>query len=608
MSNKANNTEFNPQSVSYTRCTVDLGTGKVDLSNITCQSLIEVLGGFGRSFQFLGQRDVDDAYADNNPVIVNTGIMTGTDVMTSLRTYISSYSPLKGSDIGLPSAMWSAGSGKFGTKLRWTGIDEIVFEGKSEKPVILVIKEGEDGGEPNVELVAADDLLGLHSHEKIMNLRERYADAHFAMIGPSGENYENNYLAGVALSTENQLRSGDDKSRWAGRGGMGSVMGSKNLLGIVAQSTDVKTKVSPEVREMNKQILNGPGSRKYREAKKGGMGGTWANYVALEDFHFVPENNFRPKGEGNPRSLFREVVENDFAIKAENCFKCAIACHKNIYEKTEDGKRGKFLAKFDYEPLNLLSTNLGIHDPRQATELVAMCDKMGMDSISLGVTVAYVLDYNERHPESPLCNGATFGEFEKILELIEMTGRGQAPEVGVGSMRISKKMGEPEYAMHVKGLEIPAYLADTNPGYAWAIAGGHMTMQTYMLYALEKDASVDYWVKAITERGLYFVRDDLLGVCKFSVLDLEGALKALKIGAGIEITEEDLLTTIRHSFIHGLWLERKQGYTKDEYTLPGQIFDNPNPALKIEPFVTKEFFAELSDKVWARFDEEIAEL
>ncbi len=608
MSNQSTNTEFKPESVSYRRCTVDLTSNKVVLSSEVCQTMVDVLGGFGRSFQVLGKRDVKDAYADNNPLIVTTGIMTGSNIMTGLRTYFSAYSPLKGSNAGLPSAMWSAGSGKFGSKLKWAGIDEIVFEGKSERPVVLYIKQGEEDEQPIVTLIPADELLGLHSHEKIMTMHEQYKGAHFAMIGPSGENYENCYMGGVALSTENQLKSGDDKSRWAGRGGMGSVMGSKNLIGIIAQSTDVKIKPSVEIRDINKKILTGPGSRKFREAKKGGLGGTWANYVSLEQYHFVPENNFRPKGEGKPELLFREAVENEFAVKAENCFKCAIACHKNIYEKNEDGTRGKFLAKFDYEPLNLLSTNLGVHDPKQATDLVAMCDKMGMDSISLGVTISYVLDYNERHPEKPLCNGATFGDFEKIIELIEQTGRGQAADVGRGSMRLSKKVGEPDYAMHVKGLELPAYLGDTNPGYAWAIAGGHMTMATYMLYAMEKDASVDYWAEAITGRGLYFVRDDLLGVCKFAMLDIEGALNALKSGADIDITEQQLMGAVRQSFIYALWLEQKQGYTKEEYTLPGEIFDKPNPALKIEPFITREFFAELSEKVWAKFDQEIAEL
>jgi aldehyde:ferredoxin oxidoreductase len=303
--------------------------------------------------------------------------------------------------------------------------------------------------------------------------------------------------------------------------------------------------------------------------------------------------------------MFRDAVEQTLSVKAESCFKCAIACHKNIYEKNADASRGEFLAKFDYEPLNLLSTNLGIHDPAQAATLVGLGDQLGMDSISLGATVAYVLDYNQRHPETPLCNAAVFGDFEKIRELILATGRGELPQVGHGVMRLAAQTGDTAYAMHVKGLELPAYLPETNPGYAWAVAGGHMSMMTYMLYALEGNASVEYWRKAITERGLFFVRDDLLGVCKFAMLDVEGAVQALELGAGLTIAPDELLAAVRRSFIRALWLERKQGYQKNEYTLPAQVSDDPNPALKAEHFVSREFLDQLSSEVWAVFDKEI---
>ena len=82
--------------------------------------------------------------------------------------------------------------------------------------------------------------------------------------------------------------------------------------------------------------------------------------------------------------MFRSAVEPEFVIKAESCFKCGINCHKNLYERTADGSRGAFRAKFDYEPLNLLSTNLGIDDPHAAWPLVARVDQLGMDSISIG--------------------------------------------------------------------------------------------------------------------------------------------------------------------------------------------------------------------------------
>ena len=602
-----NGTFSDPASVLYNRCTVDLTTGTITFAEVPCQNLEDVLGGFGRSFQILAKRDISDAFATTNPLVVNTGLLTGTNVMTGLRTYFSAYSPLKVSNKGLPAAMWSAGSGKFGTKLKWTGLDEIIVEGKSDRPVVLVVRGPEDAdtGGPTAELHRADQLLGLPCYRKITTLHQEYPDAHFAVIGPAGEHYQNCYFAAVALSTENLLRSGDDKCRWAGRGGMGAVMGSKNLIGIVADVKDKVVRLTPEIRELNKEIASGPGSRKFREANRGGLGGTWANYEPLEKSYFVPQYNFRPKGDDRAKLMFRSAVEPAFIIKAESCFKCGINCHKNLYEKKADDSPGAFRAKFDYEPLNLLSTNVGIDDPHKVWPLVAKVDQLGMDSISLGTTIAYVLDYNARHPDRPILNGARFGDVEKIAELIEQTGTGQLPDVGRGVKRLSEQLGETSYAMHVKGLELPAYLPDTNPGYPWAVAGGHMSMATYMLLALEGDTSVDYWVKAITERGLFFVRDDLIGLCKFAMLNIDMAPQALKHAVGLDVSKEQLLAAVRRAFARALWLERKQGYEREDYTLPAQVFDRPNPTLTCEPFLTREFFAELSDKVWAVFDKEI---
>ena len=428
------------------------------------------------------------------------------------------------------------------------------------------------------------------------------------MIGPAGEHYEACYYGAVALSTENLLKTGDDKCRWAGRGGMGSVMGSKNLIGIVVETPDQVAALAPATRDVNKEIATGPGSRKFREASRGGLGGTWANYEPLSKFHFVPQANFRPPGDDAPRLMFRSVVEPEFVIKAESCFKCGINCHKNVYEKRADGTTGKFRAKFDYEPLNLLSTNVGIHDPHQAWPLVSMVDHLGMDSISLGTTIAYVLDYNGRHPDRPILNGARFGDATKIAELIELTGTGRCPDVGRGVKRLSEALEEPSYAMQVKGLELPAYLPDTNPGYPWAIAGGHMSMATYMLLALENDTSLDYWASAITERGLYYVRDDLLGLCKFTNVNVGLVPETLWAEVGLDVSKEALLTAVRRSFIRALWLERKQGYDRSDYTLPDQVFDAPNPVLGRGPFVTREFFSALSARVWEAFDREIAAL
>lgn len=593
-----------PEQVFYNRCTVDLAAGSTSLAEVPCRNLEDVLGGFGRSFQMLGEREVKEAYSPQNPLIVNTGVLTGTTTMTGLRTYFSAYSPLKASNKGLPAAIWSAGSGKFGSKLKWSGVDEIVFEGRAAKPVYLLVAEGADG--PTAELRDAAQLVGLDTHEKIMHLAGAHPDAHVAAIGQAGENYEHVYYAAVALSTENELKSKDDKCRFAGRGGMGSLMGYKNLFAIVAQSKDKLGKLSPEVRDLNRTITQGPGSAKFREINKGGTGGTWSNYEPLHKAHVIPQNNFRPEGE-NPARMFRSEIEKTFVVKAESCFRCGIHCHKNVYEKQADGKAGAFLAKFDYEPVNLLSTNLGIHEGGPTADLIKLVDNLGMDNISLGTTLSYVCDYNSRHPDKPLFNGATFGDHARIRELIDQVGRGKLPAVGRGVKRLSDDLNEPGYAMHVKGLELPAYCPDTNPGYAWAIAGGHMSMATFMLAALVGDTSLEYWVDAITAKGLYQVRDDLLGSCKFSGMNHKMALVALK-DAGLEVSQEDLLAAVRRAFLRGLALEARQGYDDSDYTLPAQVFESPNPNLGTPSFITPEFFGQLRERVWAVFKPEMEAL
>lgn len=599
-----------PQKVTYRRATVDLKTNQVSIADIPCRNFEDVLGGFGRSFQDLAQRNITTAYCDENPLIVNTGLLTGSSAMTALRTYFSGYSPIKGSKAGRPAAMWSTGSGKFGAKFKWTGLDEIVLENRSLEPVYLLICETESG--PTVELKSAASLLGLSTHAKIMALQREYNNAHFAVIGPAGEHWQENYIGSVALSTENQLKSGDDKPRFAGRGGMGSLMGYKNLLGLVAQSSDKIGAVPEAVKKANINVIKGGGSTRLQPISRGGGGGTWSGYDAMQPFHAVPVNNFRPQGNDLPERLFRENVELDYVAKSEGCYRCGITCHNNIYEKKADGSAGKFLAKFDYEPLNLLGTNIGIHDAGQVAALIHLSDNYGMDSISLGATISYVLSYNERHPQAPMLNGATFGDFAKIKLLVEMCGRGECPEIGMGVMRLSESTGETSYAYHVKGLELPAYLPETNPGYAWSIAGGHMGMATYGLLTREGKSDVDSWVKAITEEKLQIVGFDMIGLCKFfdiaKGICTDMVVDCLKSEFGFEVKTAELRASVKRAFLYGLALELRQGYAKEEYSLPKEIYEQPNNNIKLPVIATPEFFSELSTRVWAIFEPELEEL
>lgn len=590
---------------------IDLSSKSVRPELAACKDLEDVLGGIARAFKILEERPIDDPYDPAATLVMNLGILSGTQFMTGLRTYFHAYSPLKTSKSGKPSAMWSAGSGKFGTKLRYAGIDEIFFEGRCSGPTMLHITRPDPQGPPVFKFEDASFLAGRRVNDKIQTLYRRYPNAHFAVIGPAGEAYKQVRYAAIALSTENQLKSGDSKPRFCGRGGIGGVMGSKNLLAIIADVVDPPMeKAPPELKPINVEVARGKGSAKLRDKKKGGLGGTWANYEALNPVHAMPEMNFVPTGTDASVPLYRDNVEAEgrFIVKDEACYRCGIACHKNVYNMGRDNKPGRFRAKLDFEPLNLLSSNIGIFDVDDACELVALVDEMGMDSISCGVTLSYVMEYNKRHAGngSMIADGLQYGDFEGARRAIENIGLGRMELLGQGVKRLSEQLQETDYAAHVKGVELPAYLPQTNPGYPWALAGGHMSMRTYLLYVFEKETSVDYWVEAILKRGIQILRDDFLGVCKFANLDDESMCTAVRALTGLELTVDQLQRVIRRTFLRGYRLERRQGFTDDDYVLPKMAHEKYDQ-IQLPYFNSPQFFQELKDRVLHDIDRMLVE-
>ncbi|MBI3328111.1 MAG: aldehyde:ferredoxin oxidoreductase [Nitrospinae bacterium] len=593
----------------YRRCTIHLERGDIAQEELTCQDLEDFLGGIGRAFKLLGNYAVTDAFDPGAPLLMNLGIFSGTDLMTGLRTFFSAYSPLKVANNGMPLPMWSAASGDFGRKLLAAGLDEVLFLGRAARPTYVLIRR--EGTQPVVSLEDASDLLGKTTHDKIIALADRHPQAHIAALGPAGEHWQTNRYAAIACTTMNELRSRDCKPRFAGRGGMGSILGSKNVIAIVAQSKDPERgKLPSGVVAANKEIARGAGSRNYRDKHKGnGGGGTWRNVAGLHPAGVLPEKNFWPDGGDGPKSLYRDALEPNYVIKDESCWQCGIACHKNIYQAVPgNGKRkaGKFFTKFDYEPLDLLTINLGIYDPKEALKIVELVDQLGLDSISLGVTLGYIMEYNTRHPHKPICNGMRFGDFEKACHFIRQAADGRAPEVGHGVRRLARSLGETDYAMECKGLELPAYLPETNPGYPFAIAGGHMSMRTFLLLVFEGKTDLDYWEDAIVNRGIYYTRDDLIGLCKFAGTPDEPIMTAFRDMYGVTLTRDDLFHATMRTYLRGLLLERRQGTTLDDYVLPERTY-TPNPNVQLPHFITPEFWMELRERVFKAFDRKIQE-
>jgi aldehyde:ferredoxin oxidoreductase len=593
----------------YRRCTIHLERGEFMFEELSCQDLEDFLGGIGRAFKLLGGYQVSDAYDPSAPLIMNLGVFSGTEMMTGLRTFFSAYSPLKVARNGMPLPMWSTASGDFGRKVLAAGLDEVIFVGRAAGPSYLLIRR--EGDRPILSLEDADDLQGMTTHEKIMTLADRHAGGHVAALGPSGEHWQTNFYAAIACSTTNETRSRDCKPRFAGRGGMGGILGSKNILAIVAQASDPdRGKLSSGVLAANKEIARGAGSRNYRDPHKGnGLGGTWRNIHGLHPLGVLPEKNFWTDGGDGPKSLYRDAFEPHYVVKDESCWQCGIACHKNIYEAIpENGKRkaGKFYAKFDYEPLDLLTVNLGIYDQREALEIVELVDQLGFDAISMGVTLGYIMDYNARHPEKPIFDGMSFGDGEKACHFIREAAAGRVPEIGRGVRRLSESLGETGYAMECKGLELPAYLPETNPGYPFAIAGGHMSMRTFLLLVFEGKTDIDYWEDAIVNRGIYYTRDDLIGLCKFAGTPDDSIIPAFRDLYSVALTQEEMVHATMRTYLRGLLLERRQGTTLDDYVLPERTYTQ-NPHVKLPHFITPEFWAELRQRVFKAFDQKIQE-
>jgi aldehyde:ferredoxin oxidoreductase len=581
---------------------VDLTSQTVRFERIACEDFEDVLGGIARATKLLDDVVVNDPYEPSAPLVMNLGLLSGSRVMTGLRTFFHGYSPLKSSLSGSAGLMWSAGSGHFGTKLRGLGIDDVVFTGRCALPTLLRLSPSEDptgtSGPALFEFLDGSDLVGERVNAKIQALHGRYPDAHFAVIGPAGENFEGVRYASVALSTDNQLKSGDAKARFCGRGGYGGVMGSKNLLAIAADGPNPSIRARG-LKDVNREINLGDGSMGYRED---GGGGTWRMVSVLHPVGGLPEFNFAPPGTEDGQKLMRDAVEDGpYVVTAEGCYLCGIKCHKNVYNKTEDGNAGKFRAKVDYEPLALLTSNLGIYDDDAALDLIELTDELGMDSISLGVSLGYAMEWNRRHPDEMIAGGLGYGDVASTTAAIGKVAAGDLVEVGQGVLRLANQTGEPDYAMHSKGVEFPAYLPHTNPAYPWALAGGHMSMRTYLLAQIERETDVDYWVDVTTGRGPRFMLDDITGLCKFSLLDPSVEVEAIRIATGLEISTDELLGVVDRTFIRGYANERRRGFDLDDYSLPSQAHE-PIEHSSVPQFNTEEFFEEYRDRVMETLD------
>ncbi len=609
----------------YARLRFDLASGQVlAYERVPVRDAADFLGGIGRSFRIMAEHRVRDPFAPDSPLVVNVGCLTGTAYMTGLRAFFTAYSPLKRTRAELPMAAWSAMSGCFGRKFAAVGVDDLILTGRVPQPGILVLRQGDPT--PSIEVQPAPaELIGARTPAKVAWLNQHFNDparrrilAHFAVIGPAGEHWQDVWYACIAGTTQEQLLHGEDKFRFAGRLGMGSVLGSKNILAIVAHAERDRLRPGDErLEEVNRQIGAGEQSKGYRHPDNhGGGGGTGRLERVLDSFGVLPYRNFEPRGEQVARSSHLESVREsaEFVVVDRGCFGCRIACHQDVHAAPPEGKdpdprrarrrHGPYLGRYEFEPMELHGPNLGVADVRANLRQARLCDELGLDAISAGVVLAFAMENNERGRPA-LGGGIRFGDAAGAARLLERIAAGQEPLLGKGVRVLAREAGGSEFAMHAKGVEHSAYLPQTNPGYPFATAGGHMSMRTFLLYVTDPHCqpdSADYWVRQIVDEGWKMINVNLHGGCLFAMAPPAQVAAAIEALYGVQLSAEQILAATYDTHLLGFALEQRQGITAAEYDLCREVFAGERKGdLPGVHFLTRELFEQIRARVLQRF-------
>jgi aldehyde:ferredoxin oxidoreductase len=193
--------------------------------------------------------------------------------------------------------------------------------------------------------------------------------------------------------------------------------------------------------------------------------------------------------------------------------------------------------------------------------------------------------------------GQSFGDAASALRLLEEVARGRNPLAAGGVKAISESIAAIGSAIHVHGLELAAYLGNTDPAAAFALAGNHMSMATYGLAGKMGQDTIEEWLAAIPRAGLATLLQDMSGVCKFAKVK-PADYAALLAELGIPASVEDLAQAWLEVYRIGRTIDARQGFTQADDVLPERCFTRL-PGQGVRQFNTPEFFAEFKTRLYA---------
>ncbi len=550
---------------------VDLTKGEWKAEDLDRNLAFKFIGGRGLGSKILYD-EIDpkiDPLSSSNKLILATGPLTGTSASAAGRYMAITKSPLTG------TIACSNSGGHFGAELKFAGFDLIIIEGKAKEPVYLFIEDGK------VEFKDAKHLWGMTTHEATDRiLSETDMDAKVACIGPAGEK-----LVRFACII-------NDKHRAAGRSGVGAVMGSKNLKAVAVKGSGSVLIANKEA--FRNATLDGFQKVKANPVTSGGLPtyGTAILVNVINQHGLFPTRNFQEGVFEGAEKISGETIAEQILIRNRACFACPIACGrvtKSTHPKYAYSGEGP-----EYESDWSLGACCGVDQVDAIGKANYLCDLLGLDPISAGVTIACAMELFQRGILTPKEVGRTlyFGDADAMVEMVRATGyrEGFGDLLAEGSYRLAEKFGHPEYSMSVKKQEFPAYDGRGAQGmglqYATSNRGachvrGYMISPEIMgspqkLDPFETEEKAG-WNKAFQDTTAIV---DSSGVCLFNTFAIGAPeiLEYLKAATGIEMTLEELMKAGERIWNLERLFNLKAGITGKEDRLPDRLVKEPMPA------------------------------
>jgi aldehyde:ferredoxin oxidoreductase len=394
---------------------------------------------------------------EENKLLFMTSVATGAPISGQARHTAAAISPLTG---GIADSQCG---GFWGAELKFAGWDGIIIEGKSEEKVYINIEDDK------VEIFNAVELWGKETGEVQEILGGRHPKSKVLQIGPAGER-----LVRFACITS-------DLKNFHGRGGLGAVMGSKNLRAIVIKGSHRKPRIA------NPEGLNRIATW-FARSRKGHPAlslhhelGTSKGIFPVSVAGILPTYNFQDGSFAGAEGISGETMKRTLNGRGETCYGCAVACKRSI-----EGGDGKFKVSRtyggpEYESIGLLGSNLGVDNIAAVAACNQRCNALGMDTISTGCTISWAMECFERGLltlEDTEGIELKWNDPEMVIRLIEMIAKreGFGAILAEGSRRAARTIGRDteKYTMQVKGQE----LANHEPRGKWGVGLGYAVSPT----------------------------------------------------------------------------------------------------------------------------------